>query len=480
MSSAYTPPTRPVSQVSPKRPEATIPQAIDLEQGILGALLLEQDTLAEIIAILKPDHFYQPAHREIYQAVIALFNQSQPIDLLTIVSRLRKNGKLEQVGGAGYLAKLTENIASAAHAEAHARLVIEYAIRRELIQTASHIEAQARDETQEVLTLLDESQQKLLAISEGNIRKNYTSISTLMTAALKDLEAGKHQKNAITGVPSGFIALDRITLGWQKSDFVVVAARPGMGKTSFLLSMLCHAAVVHNTPVALFSLEMSEEQITKRLIAMESGLESQKLKKKQLKAYEWEQIYHETASLAQAPMYIDGTPGLSLLEFRAKCRRLKVRHNIGLIAIDYLQLMAADVGKVRLASREQEIAMISRSLKAIAKEIDVPIIAASQLSRAVELRGGDKRPQLSDLRESGAIEQDVDLAVFLYRPAYYGLNGDNTEKFSEGFTEVIVAKHRNGPLGSIPLTYLPAITKFIAYDQNLPADNMQVVGNMPF
>lgn len=461
---------------STPRREGPIPQAIELEKSILGALFLEQDTLTEIVEILKPQHFYQPAHREIYHAIVNLFNRSQPIDLLTITNRLRKNGKLDQVGGVSYLAGLTENIASAAHAEAHARLIVEYAIRRELIQTASHIKNQAHDETKEVLSLLDESQQSLFAISEGNIRKNYATIGTLMTATLKDLEAGKNQKNTITGIPSGFTALDRLTLGWQKSDFVVVAARPGMGKTAFLLSILSNAAIIHKHSVALFSLEMSEEQITKRLIAMESGLENQKLKRRQLKAYEWEQIYHKTRGLSEASIYIDDTASLSLFELRAKCRRLKAKHNINLILVDYLQLMTAGESK---ANREQEIAKISRSLKAIAKEINVPIIANAQLSRAVEVRGGNKLPQLSDLRESGAIEQDVDLAIFLYRPDYYGITQDDTGKSLEGFTEVIIAKHRNGPLGKIPLTYLPTITKFIPYDQGANASHTQK-GEVPF
>ena len=450
-----------------------IPQAIDLEKSILGALLLEQDTLTEIVEILKPEHFYQQAHRDIYSAILTLFKSAQSIDSLTIVNQLRKHGKLEQVGGHAYLAEITESIASAAHIETHARLIVEYAIRRELIQTASHIQAQARDDTAEIFSLLDESQQSLFTIAEGNIRKNYSGIAPLMIAALKDLEASKNQKNEITGVSSGFTALDRITLGWQKSDLIVVAARPGMGKTSFLLSMLCNASIGHNTPVALFSLEMSEEQITKRLIAMESGLENQKLKKKQLKEYEWKQIYHKTRGLSEAPMYIDDTPGLSLFELRAKCRRLKAKHNIGLVAIDYLQLMSGDSGKKQI-NREQEIATISRGLKAIAKELHIPIIAASQLSRAVEIRGGDKRPQLSDLRESGAIEQDTDLAIFLYRPAYYGNTQDDTGKSLEGLTEVIIAKHRNGPLGNIPLTYLPSITKFIPYEQAIHTNHMQM------
>ncbi|MEM7173707.1 MAG: replicative DNA helicase [Bacteroidota bacterium] len=462
-----------------KSQEGYIPQAIDLEKGILGALLLEQDTLTEIIEILKPNHFYQPAHRAIYNAIITLFNLHKPIDLLTIVEQLRKHNQLEHSGGAAYLAGLTENVASAAHSETYARLIIEYAVRRDLIETATHIKSEAQNDTNEIFELLDASQRSLFTISEGNVRKNYTGIGPLMKAAIKDLEAGKMQKNAITGIPSGFAVLDRLTLGWQKSDFIVVAARPGMGKTSFLLSMLCNASITHQFPVAIFSLEMSEDQIAKRLIAMESGLENQKLKRKQLKQFEWEQIYHKTTGLYEAPMYIDDTPGLSLFEFRAKCRRLKARHDIKLIAIDYLQLMSADLGKKNI-NREQEIATISRGLKAIAKELNIPIIAASQLSRAVEIRGGDKRPQLSDLRESGAIEQDVDLAVFLYRPSYYGITQEETGKSVEGLTEVIVAKHRNGPLGSVSLTYLPSITKFTAYEEpsGMPQDYQAV--NMPF
>lgn len=446
-----------------------IPHDTALEKGILGALLLDQEVLTQLIQTVKPQHFYHPAHKAIYSAITGLFNLTEPIDLLTIVNKLRKEGQLDQVGGPGYLIELTENITSAAHIETHARLIIEYAIRRELIHTASHIKGQAQDETKEVLSLLDESQQKLFAIAEGNIRKNYISISSLINTTIKDLEASKTQTNQITGVPSGFTALDRITLGWQKSDFIVVAARPGMGKTSFLLSLLANASITHKTPVALFSLEMSEEQITKRLIAMESGLENQKLKSKQLKGYEWTQLYHKTANLARAPLWVDTMRSADLFELRAKARKLKAQHNIGMIAIDYLQLMSTDPGK-RQMNREQEIAAISRGFKAIAKELDIPVIAAAQLSRAVEIRGGDKRPQLSDLRESGAIEQDVDLALFLYRPDYYGITEEDTGRSLEGLTEVIIAKHRNGPLGKIPLTYLPSITKFIPYEQDLTAD----------
>ncbi len=443
-----------------------IPHDTLLEQGVLGALLLEQETLTQVIDLLKPAHFYQEKHRDIYTAITTLFKLGESIDILTIVNRLRKDGTLKQVGGAGYLTQLTENITSSAHIESHARLIIEYAIRRELIKTATHIKDEARDDTKEVFSLLDLSQQKLFAIAERNAKKNYVSISVLMKHAITDLEANKLQNNEITGIPSGFKDLDRLTLGWQKSDLIVIAGRPGMGKTSFALSILANATITHKTPAILFSIEMSEEQITKRLIAMESGLSNQKLKQKQLKPYEWTQLYSKTANLIKAPIWVDTMHTASVFELRAKARRLKAQHDIGIIVIDYLQLMKLSDSNKNNRNRQEEIASISNFLKALAKELNIPVIALSQLSRAPEIRGGDKRPQIADLRESGAIEQDADLVILTYRPSYYGIteSPDGTP-FGEGFTELIIAKHRNGPLGTIPLTYLPSITKFIPYEQ---------------
>ena len=439
----------------------TAPQVVEIEASILGALLLEKEALSEVIDILKPDVFYTPAHQKIYYTILQLFNQSKAIDLHTLAAELRKNGHLEEIGGIPYLAQITHNIASAAHIETHARLILEYAMRRSLISISSRIQKEAYDEQVDTFDLLDRAEQALFEVSEGNIQKNYLGINALMQGAIKTLENTKTREDGLTGVPSGFAALDQFLCGWQPSDFVVVAARPGMGKTSFLLSTLRNAAVDHQKPVALFSLEMSSLQLTNRLISQEAQLSNEKIKKGNLKEYEWQQLYHKTASLAQAPIYIDDTPGLPLFEFRAKCRRLKARHDIQMVIVDYLQLMAGDTQRNRHpGNREQEIAAISRGLKAIAKELNIPVIAASQLSRAVETRGGDKRPQLSDLRESGAIEQDVDIAIFLYRPEYYGITEDENNNPTDQLAEVIIAKHRNGPTGKVTLHFDPLRTSF--------------------
>lgn len=439
------------------------PQAIELEQSILGALMLEKDALTEVIDILKPNSFYEESHQEIYKAIIELFNNSAPVDLRTVVNQLRKNGKLEFVGGSYYLASLTARVSSAANIEYHARAVIEYAIKRQLIQVATSIHKYAYEDTTDVFMLLDHAEQALFEVTESNIRKNYTDMRSLLGDAIKELEAKRGHKDGLTGIASGFIALDRLTSGWQKSDLVIVAARPGMGKTAFMLSLLRNAAIDHGHAVAFFSLEMSSLQLVNRLIAAEAELESEKIKKGTLADHEWQQLIHKTSQLSQAPIFIDDTPALSVFELRTKCRRLKAKHDIQLIVVDYLQLMTADSSKGS-GNREQEIATISRSLKNLAKELNVPILAPSQLSRAVETRGGDKRPMLSDLRESGAIEQDADMVLFLYRPEYYGITEDELGNPTQGVTEVIIAKHRNGSLDSVALKFIGKYTKFADLD----------------
>ena len=445
----------PTTESSAKLP----PQATDLEQSILGALMLEKDALTEVIDILKPESFYEESHQEIYRAIIQLFNNAEPIDVRTVVNQLRKNGQLELVGGSYYLASLTTRVSSAANVEFHARAVVEYAIKRELIAIATTVHKHAYEDTTDVFTLLDQAEQALFEITETNIRKNYAEMRSLLGEAFKELEAKRAHKDGLTGIPSGFTALDRLTSGWQKAELVVVAARPGMGKTAFMLSALRNAAVDHGYPVAIFSLEMASLQLVNRLISAEAELESEKIKKGSLADHEWQQLIHKTSLLSQAPIYIDDTPALSIFELRAKCRRLKAKHDVQLIVIDYLQLMSGEATKGP-GNREQEIATISRSLKSLAKELNVPIIALSQLSRAVETRGGSKRPLLSDLRESGAIEQDADMVLFLYRPEYYGMTEDEAGNPTQGLAEVIVAKHRNGSLDSVMLKFKGKYTKF--------------------
>lgn len=455
------------------------PQALELEQSILGALMLEKDALIEVIDILKPTSFYEPAHQEIYQAILQLFNASAPIDIRTVVNQLRKNGKLDLVGGAYYVKSLTDRVTSAANIEFHARAIIEYAIKRQLIEIATVIHKHAYEDTTDVFMLLDHAEQALFEVTESNVRKNYLDMGTLLGEAIKDLEAKRNHKDGLTGIPSGFIALDRLTSGWQKSDLIVVAARPGMGKTAFMLSLLRNAAVNHGYPVAIFSLEMASLQLVNRLIAAEAELESDKIKKGTLAEHEWQQLIHKTSQLSRAPIYIDDTPALSIFELRTKCRRLKAKHDIQLIVIDYLQLMSGEATKGP-TNREQEIAHISRSLKSLAKELNVPIIAPSQLSRAVETRGGDKRPVLSDLRESGAIEQDADMVLFLYRPEYYGITEDELGNPTQGVTEVIIAKHRNGSLDAVSLKFIGKYTKFtdldaMPFQADTPFDHMGTI-----
>ena len=458
------------------------PQATDLEAAVLGALMLEKDALTTVVDILKPDSFYKDAHKEIYEVIVELFNNSEPVDILTVTQGLRKKGKLEVVGGAYYITELTTRVNSAANIEFHSRIISEQSIKRELIRIASHIEKDAYEDSTDVFELLDRMQQSLFEISENHIRKNFEGMNSLMRQAIGELQAKKDHKDGLTGVPSGFTALDRLTSGWQKSDLVIIAARPAMGKTAFVLSALRNAAVEFNQPVAIFSLEMSAVQLVNRLISSEAELESEKIKKGNLQDYEWEQLVHKTSRLYEAPIFIDDTPALSILELRAKCRRLKAQHDIQMIIIDYLQLMSGDSSKSGGGSgnREQEIASISRALKNIAKELSVPVIALSQLSRAVETRGGDKRPMLSDLRESGSIEQDADMVMFLYRPEYYGITEDENGQPTTGTGEVIIAKHRNGGLDTVTLKFIGKYTRFCDLDGgSFGMGGMQSLGATP-
>jgi replicative DNA helicase len=438
------------------------PQAVELEEAVLGALMLEKDALTNVIDILKPQSFYKEAHERIFSAIERLFTRSEPVDILTVTQELKKTGELDLVGGAYYITQLTNRVASAANAEFHARIISQKYIQRELIRTSTDTIRDAYEESSDVFDLLDKAEKSLFSIVEGNIRKNYDKMHTLIKKAIEQIEVAKNRKDGLSGVPSGLTALDRLTSGWQKSDLVIIAARPAMGKTALVLSMARNAAVEFNKPVAIFSLEMSSLQLVTRLISSESELPGEKLKKGTLEDYEFQQLNDKIKKLAEAPLFIDDTPGLSVFELRAKARRLKEQHNIELIIVDYLQLMTA--GGEGKGNREQEISTISRSLKGLAKELNVPVIALSQLSRAVETRGGDKKPQLSDLRESGAIEQDADMVMFIHRPEYYGLTEDETGMPTAGMAELIIAKHRNGPVDSVKTRYIGQYTKFADLD----------------
>ena len=451
------------------------PQALDLEESVLGALMLEKEALTNIIDILKPENFYKDAHKEIYQAIIDLFNNSQPIDLLTVTNQLKKNGTLDIVGGSYYVTKLTTRVNSASNIEFHSRIILEQSIKRELINISSKVQKDAYEDTIDVFDLLDQTEQSLFDVSESHIRKNYKKVQNLMKEAIDELETKKEKKDGITGVPSGFIDLDTITSGWQPSDLVIVAGRPSMGKTAFVLSLIRNASIDHNLPMGIFSLEMSSLQLVNRLISSEAELDSDKIRKGNLKDYEWQQLLHKTDLLQKAPIFIDDTPALTIFELRAKARRLVKNHKVKILIIDYLQLMHAGGNA---GNREQEISTISRSLKGIAKELKIPVIALSQVNRGVENRTGigSKRPMLSDLRESGAIEQDADIVTFIYRPEYYKIyewdNGDD----SRGQAEIIIAKHRNGSLKNVRLKFIGEFAKFSDLDY-FESENLDAINN---
>ncbi|OFX65431.1 MAG: replicative DNA helicase [Bacteroidetes bacterium GWC2_40_13] len=432
------------------------PQVVEFEEAVLGALMLEKDAVHTVIDILKPDCFYNDAHGKIFQAILNLSLEHKPIDIHTVSQQLKINGDIEAVGGSFYLAQITNKVASTAHLEYHARIIAQKYIQRELIRVGANIQTRAFEESDDVSDMLDQAERDLFNIAEGNIKREVSRIDSVIREAIHQIEEAGKRPDGLSGVPSGFTELDRITSGGQASDLVIIAARPAMGKTAFVLSMARNTAVDHKRPVAVFSLEMSSIQLVNRLISSESELASDKIKNGKLQPYEWAQLETKIRNLEDAPMYIDDTPALSIFELRAKLRRLVMQHKIELVIIDYLQLMTAGVQ----ASREQEVSSISRSLKAIAKELNVPIIALSQLNRSVEMRAGDKRPQLSDLRESGAIEQDADMVLFIHRPEYFGITEDTLGNSLIGLAEIIVAKHRNGATGDVRLKFKKEFTRF--------------------
>jgi replicative DNA helicase len=447
------------------------PQAKDLEEAVLGAIMLEKNAFDAVVEILKPECFYVEAHQRIFRAMQGLTNKSQPIDILTVAEELRSKEELEMVGGPYYVTRLTNAVVSSAHIETHARIILQKFIQRELIRISGEIIGDAYEDSTDVFDLLDDAETKLFEITNNHLRKNFDTIDSVLVKTIQRIEDLRHKNEDITGVPSGYSALDRITYGWQSTDLIILAARPAVGKTAFALNLARNAAIHpgKQTPVALFSLEMSAGQLVQRILAAESEIWLEKIARGKLEEHEMKQLYARgIQKLAQAPLFIDDTPALNIFELRAKCRRLKNKHNIGLIIIDYLQLMSG-TGENRNSNREQEISNISRNLKALAKELSVPIIALSQLSREVEKRGtkeGSRVPQLSDLRESGAIEQDADLVMFLYRPEYYDINTNEAGENIKGLTEIKIAKHRNGMLDTVKLKALLHIQKFINWDED--------------
>lgn len=436
------------------------PQAIEIEESVLGALLLDQNAITNAIDILRQEYFYLEAHQHIYRAISILFRDGNPVDLLSVADQLKKDGRFDEIGGLTKLVSLTNRITSAAHIEYHVRILSEKYIQRELIRVSTETLKDSYDDTVDVLNLLDRTETKFLEINDSNFKSDFHSMDVLLSNTLKEIEANQNSQDETMGVVTGFNDLDARTGGFQKGTLLILAARPAMGKTALALTMARNMAVDFNKPVAIFSLEMTASELMSRLIAAESGIDAKKFKLKgELQDWEKEQLRNKTNALTHAPMYIDDNPGLTIFELRAKCRRLKQKYDIQMVFIDYLQLMSGGETMKTGGNREQEISYISRQLKALSKEIGVPIMALSQLSRAVETRGGSKRPQLSDLRESGAIEQDADMVMFVYRPSYYGIDVENGMS-TEGLAKLIIAKHRSGEPGDVNLRFVERFVRF--------------------
>jgi replicative DNA helicase len=440
------------------------PQAKELEEAVLGAIMLEKGAFDTVVEILKPECFYVDSHQRIFRAMQSLANKSQPIDILTVVEELRSREELDLVGGPYYVTKLTNAVVSSANIEAHSRIILQKFIQRELIRISGEIISDAYEDSTDVFDLLDNAESKIYEVTSTHLRNNYETIDSVLVKTIQRIEDLRHKNEDISGVPSGFSSLDRVTYGFQNTDLIILAARPSVGKTAFALNLARNAALhpTKPTPVAFFSLEMSAGQLVQRILSAESEIWLEKISRGKMEEHEMKQLYARgIQKLSQAPLFIDDTPALNIFELRAKARRLKNASNIGMIIIDYLQLMSG-TGENRNANREQEISNISRSLKGLAKELQIPIIALSQLSREVEKRKeGNKMPQLSDLRESGAIEQDADMVMFLYRPEYYDITQDEMGDSNRGETHVRIAKHRNGSLETIKLRALLHIQKFI-------------------
>lgn len=443
------------------------PQAPDLEEAVIGACMLEKDTFAQVLEIIQSaDCFYVDAHQKIYAAMRRLFDKGTPVDLLTITDELRATNELEIIGGAYYLTKLTMSVLTSAHVEAHSRIVMEKFIQRELIRISGSIISDAYEDSSDVFDLLDKAESGLYEITDKHLRKNFRSLKDVMVRTVGEIEESMKKTDDLTGVPSGFAALDRITGGWQRSDLIILAARPSVGKTALCLNIAMNAAMNAGKefPVAVFSLEMGAGQIVKRMLSAVTEVSMESITRGKMNDSEFAQMTQRMERLSKAKIFIDDQAALNIFELRAKARRLKQKHCIELIVIDYLQLMQGSVEKS--GNREQEISKISRDLKALAKELDIPIIALSQLNRAVETRKESKMPQLSDLRESGALEQDADLVMFLYRPEYYGINNDAMGETVEGETHISIAKHRNGSTGVEKLRFIKEYQKFVDFEDD--------------
>ena len=450
------------------------PQALEVERAVLGALMNDRDAYAVVCEILSPESFYEQRNQLIYSAIRDLSLAEKPVDVLTVTDELERQGCLDKGGGAIYIADLSNKVASSANIEYHARIIAHKFLARQLISFASEIETKAFDGSMDIDDLMQEAEGSLFELSRRNMKKDYTQIDPVISNAVEVIQKAAANKDGLTGVPTGYHKLDNITSGWQASDLVIIAGRPAMGKTSFALSMAKNIAADYKVPMAFFSLEMSNVQLVNRLISNCCEIQGSKILNGQLKPDEWERLDKRLNNLIGSPLYVDDTPGLSVFELRTKARRLVRDHGVKIIMIDYLQLMNAN--GMRFSSRQEEVSTISRSLKQIAKELDIPILALSQLNRGVESREGleGKRPQLSDLRESGAIEQDADMVLFVHRPEYYHIYQDENGRDLHGMAQIIIAKHRKGATGDVLLNFRGEFTRF----EN-PEDTSSNLNNAP-
>jgi replicative DNA helicase len=444
-------------------PSRSLPQAPDAELSLLGALLIDSDVLNKILEILQPGDFYKPAHQKIYSAVLTLFQKGEPFDVIALSNQLQTQGELDDVGGTPYLAKLAASVASSANASHYAKIIREKAMLRHTIHVATDIVEQGYLGCEDVELFLDGAEKSLFEISERNIRQSFSSVRDIVKDSIKAIEHLYENKTAVTGVPTGFKKLNELTSGFQPSDLIIIAGRPSMGKTAFALNVALSAAKESGQAVAVFSLEMSKEQLVQRMLCSEARVDSSKLRGGYLREHDWPKLLKAANTLSQSLLFIDDTPAISILEMRAKTRRLKKEQKLGMVVVDYLQLMRSDNSE----SREREVSDISRSLKALAKELKVPVVALSQLNRGVEARN-EKRPQLADLRESGSIEQDADLIAFIYREEVY-----NRDTPDQGTAEIIIGKQRNGPIGTVKLKFFNEYTRFEELEEkygNAPAE----------
>jgi replicative DNA helicase len=439
------------------RPEKIPPQSIEVEQAVLGAMLLDKEAIGKALEIIDRDSFYRDDHQKIFSAVVDLYDKNQPVDIITVSDELTKRKELDNVGGRVYLLELTEKIATTANIDYHCNIVLEKSTLRKLIDTSTQIVSQCYDATLDVDDLLDRAEQGIFNISEKRIKEGFIPIGELLPHTFEAIEEYQKKGGMVTGLSTGFFELDTLTGGLQNSDLVVVASRPSMGKTAFCLSMAEHIAIEEKTPVGVFSLEMAKNQLAQRMLCSRARFSTHKMRTGKISDHEYSNLAVAVGPLAEAKIFIDDTPNIGILQMRAKARRLRAQYDVGMVIVDYLQLMQ---GPKNAESRQQEISQISRSLKGLAKELNIPVIAVSQLSRKVEDRGGDKRPMLADLRESGAIEQDADVVIFVYRPEFYGIEKFKDGSPSQGVAEIIVSKHRNGPTGDLRLTFIKDYARF--------------------